>query len=182
MTENTQELVPASGPGMMLAQARGELGLTLDQVAEQMKVSVSYLQALEQDSYESLPGATFVRGYLRNYARLLQLDEEAVVELCTCQIDHGNRRHDNGRPDAVQGLAPRQTLMIGSMVLLVILLVVGGYLWSSNDSSPDAEPTSAPQELQDQDLPELAVESEQPQEAPEPQEAREPQVSALTRE
>jgi cytoskeleton protein RodZ len=48
-------------------------------VARQLKLSVRQVEALERDQYDAFPGPVFVRGFLRNYAKLLQLEPEALV-------------------------------------------------------------------------------------------------------
>jgi hypothetical protein len=65
--------------GGLLRAVREAKGITLDEVASSTRISVRYLQAIESDAHERLPSATFVRGYVREIARLLKLDEEAVV-------------------------------------------------------------------------------------------------------
>lgn len=65
--------------GALLAAAREAAGLTIDAVAQQLKLAPRQVRALEEDDYTHLPGRTFVRGFVRNYARLLHLDPEAVV-------------------------------------------------------------------------------------------------------
>ncbi|MBX3663435.1 MAG: helix-turn-helix domain-containing protein [Burkholderiales bacterium] len=65
-------------PGRMLAEARMAKGLTLAEVAAQLKLSPSQVAALEADDYGSLPGPVFVRGFIRNYARLLEQDPEQL--------------------------------------------------------------------------------------------------------
>lgn len=66
-------------PGRVLAEARAARNLTVAEVAQQLKLSATQVEALEADAYEHLPGAVFVRGFVRNYARLLELDGEALV-------------------------------------------------------------------------------------------------------
>lgn len=66
-------------PGVRLLAERRAQGLSLGDVARQLKLSVRQVEALERDEYSAFPGPVFVRGFLRNYAKLLQLDPEAVV-------------------------------------------------------------------------------------------------------
>lgn len=68
-----------SGIGEALAQARQTQGLALTDVAQQLKFAARHLEALEQERFESLPGATFARGMVRSYARLLKLDPEPLL-------------------------------------------------------------------------------------------------------
>ncbi len=72
--------VPAiDGPGARLRGAREAAGLSLDQVAQQLKLAPRQVKALEDENFAELPGRTFSRGFVRNYARLLNLDPEDLL-------------------------------------------------------------------------------------------------------
>jgi len=66
--------------GTLLREVRQARGLSLQDMSDSSRISVRYLEAVEQDDYERLPSATFVRGYVREMARLLDLDEKRVVD------------------------------------------------------------------------------------------------------
>ena len=59
--------------------ARGGRACRVDAVAQQLKLAPRQVRALEADDFAQLPGRTFVRGFVRNYARLLNLDADAVL-------------------------------------------------------------------------------------------------------
>jgi cytoskeleton protein RodZ len=65
--------------GLLLRRAREAAGLSLDAVAQQLKLAPRQVEALEEGDFSRLPGRTFVRGFMRNYARLLHLDAERVL-------------------------------------------------------------------------------------------------------
>src|SRR5262244_3600486 len=69
------------GPGARLRAARENAGLSLDQAAQQLKLAPRQVQALEDEDFAHLPGRTFTRGFVRNYARLLNLDPEELLAL-----------------------------------------------------------------------------------------------------
>ena len=73
-----QEVLP-TGPGARLMAERQVQGLSLGDVARQLKLSVRQVMALEHDDYGAFPGPVFVRGFLRNYAKMLGLDAEELV-------------------------------------------------------------------------------------------------------
>jgi cytoskeleton protein RodZ len=64
--------------GQILRQRREERGLTPEQAAFQSKVPLKLLQALEADDYRLLPDAAYLIRFLREYARLLQVDPAAL--------------------------------------------------------------------------------------------------------
>jgi len=71
---------PAATPaGKRLAEARQAQNLSAADVARQLKLSVWQVEALEAGRYQQLPGPIFVRGFIRNYARLVKLDPEELL-------------------------------------------------------------------------------------------------------
>ncbi|UCH53596.1 MAG: helix-turn-helix domain-containing protein [Pseudomonadota bacterium] len=68
-----------AGPGQRLRQARLEQRRTPEDVAKELRLSPKQIVALEDDDYASLPGATYIRGYLRSYAQLLSLPADDVI-------------------------------------------------------------------------------------------------------
>ena len=73
-------------PGRRLRLARQAKGLDLERVAQMLHLTPPTVAAVEADNYDALPGPVFVRGYIRNYARLLNLDEESFLRaLCGAQ-------------------------------------------------------------------------------------------------
>src|SRR5215470_11477614 len=65
--------------GARLTAERRHLGLSLGDIARQLKLSVRQVEALERDDYAAFSGPLFVRGFLRNYAKLLHLEPEALL-------------------------------------------------------------------------------------------------------
>lgn len=74
--ENRQASAEGAGrvPGRRLAEAREAQHQSQADIARQLKLSVAQVEALESGHYERLPGPVFVRGFIRNYARLVRLD------------------------------------------------------------------------------------------------------------
>ncbi|HET7319236.1 MAG TPA: RodZ domain-containing protein [Nitrospirota bacterium] len=66
--------------GKYLHDAREARGIDLRDAAQQTRISLQYLRALEEENFEKLPGDVFVRGFLKNYARFLRLDEAEVMK------------------------------------------------------------------------------------------------------
>jgi cytoskeleton protein RodZ len=67
------------GPGVALRAARTAQNLSVGEVARQLRLSVAQVEALEANAFERLPGPVFVRGFLRNYARLMHLDPDVLL-------------------------------------------------------------------------------------------------------
>jgi len=71
---------PSLGSGGLLKAARERAGLSLQDVSQRSKMPVRVLQALETGQWDQLGGAVFVRGQLRSYGRLLDIDVEPLLQ------------------------------------------------------------------------------------------------------
>jgi cytoskeletal protein RodZ len=67
--------------GAYLITAREALGIDLHEAAQRTRISLQYLDALENENFTKLPGEVFVRGFLKNYARFLNVPEAEVMKL-----------------------------------------------------------------------------------------------------
>ena len=66
--------------GQKLKAAREEKGLSAGDVAGHLKLSVRQVEALENNAFERLPNAVFIRGFMRSYAKFLKIDEQSVIQ------------------------------------------------------------------------------------------------------
>jgi cytoskeleton protein RodZ len=66
-------------PGKTLAAQREAMGWTVEQVADQLKLAVRQVVALEEGDYANLPGPAVVRGFVRAYAKVVKLDAAPLV-------------------------------------------------------------------------------------------------------
>jgi len=133
-------------PGARLTAERRSLGLSLGDIARQLKLSVRQVEALERDDYAVFAGPVFVRGFLRNYARLLNLDaEELVAAAMPAPVAPP--------PTAVAVIeeqtqaAPNRTRRVSMSVLIGGLIVIAVILLASNaarDKGSDAPANDAP--------------------------------------
>ncbi|MGB5279996.1 MAG: RodZ domain-containing protein [Arenicellales bacterium] len=67
------------GPGKLLQIAREEKNLRPEDVAYEIRLTPSQVLALEENDYSKMPEETYVRGYLRNYARLVGIPENTIL-------------------------------------------------------------------------------------------------------
>lgn len=73
-------LAYGSGCGNVLKAAREAQGLSIHEVCSQLRLGIKQIQAIEQDDFEKLPQPSIVRGFIRNYARLLNIDVNPILE------------------------------------------------------------------------------------------------------
>ncbi|WP_198677250.1 RodZ domain-containing protein [Pseudidiomarina taiwanensis] len=74
---NEQQLT--NSPGSMIRSARQEAGMTEQELADHLRLRLAVVKGIEQDQYEGLASSTFLRGYLRAIARVLELDAEQLL-------------------------------------------------------------------------------------------------------
>ncbi len=137
-----QTLIPPSlGPGKALAQARADLGLSREDVARQLHLKAPLIVALENDNYESLPGMTYVRGYLRSYAQLLGLAAEPILEAHARLIG-------GPQPVVLPSLSPPPQATSGHRHIKLTSYLVAGIVvglavlwWQGNNNLPTSEIT-----------------------------------------
>jgi cytoskeleton protein RodZ len=130
-TEVADEQPRGEHAGEILARARLAQGLTLDDVAQQLKFGVRQIDALEQGRFESLPGSTFARGMVRSYARLLKLDAEPLLgqvegKFVVADADRLATRYREPVPFSDGSRRSNITYVVLSVA---ILLVVAGVLF-----------------------------------------------------
>ncbi|QYJ85106.1 DUF4115 domain-containing protein [Shewanella mesophila] len=80
MLKDEAETIKDATPklGLLLKEAREAHGLSVEQVAEQLHLRPSILSDIEADDYSNIASTTYVKGYVKNYARIVGLDKEVI--------------------------------------------------------------------------------------------------------
>ncbi|MBS7599510.1 RodZ domain-containing protein [Pseudomonas sp. RC2C2] len=123
-------------PGEILRQARESRDWSQAEVARKLNLTVSSLNNLEAGAFDKLPGHTFARGYIRAYAKLLDMDQATLVQAfdqCTGTHAQGSDVHALGRIEEPVRLS-HNILRIVSLVLLVVV-IGGGFFWWQDQTS-----------------------------------------------
>lgn len=149
---------PEPGIGQQLRAAREEQGLSVIDVAQRLKFAPRQIDALESDNLAALPGLTFVRGFIRSYAKLLGLDADPLVGA----LEQAAAREAGPSTVQLQSLTAtpqpfpmRNTSASGSawpwvLAMIVAVVGLGGfalYQWQAPDAvthpaTPAAQPGS----------------------------------------
>ncbi len=142
--------------GQRLKAERERQGLTIADVAQRMKYAVRQIEAVEADDFETMPGLTVVRGFVRGYARLLGIEGDGLVRSL-----EQSKAFDNG-PTTVQlqgvsgtraqfpsGAGAHKAAWPWLLAILLAIALVGGfsvYHWQApTDFLPQEVPKAAPQ-------------------------------------
>lgn len=112
-----------NAPGARLGQAREDLRLTREEVAARLHLATRQIQAIDEDNYAELPGATYVRGYLKSYALLVGLAPEPLLEA------YARRIAKSATPD-FSAIAPQKEItsqhhQVRFVTYVVVVIVIG---------------------------------------------------------
>lgn len=123
-------------PGEVLRQARENRDWSQAEVARKLNLTVSSLNNLETGAFDKLPGHTFARGYIRAYAKLMDMDQAPLVQAFdqyTGTHAQGSDVHSLGRIEEPVRLS--HNILRGVSVLLLLLLIGGGFFWWQDQDS-----------------------------------------------
>jgi cytoskeletal protein RodZ len=73
--------------GRLFQKEREEKKVSLETVSRETRISLPFLQAIEEDAYQLIPAETYVRGFIRSYAKLLHLNVDEILDLYRHQAD-----------------------------------------------------------------------------------------------
>lgn len=147
-TEATHESNAEKTTGERLRVAREELGLSQQAVAERLCLKVSTVRDIEDDKAPAELASTFLRGYIRSYARLVRIPEEELLPMMEKQA-----------PIRAAKVAPMQSFSLGKrrkkrdgwlmsvtwLVLFVVIGLTGAWWWQNHKAQQEEISTMADQ-------------------------------------
>lgn len=80
-TLDSDDFFSEGGPGSQLASIRKKKNYTVEYVANKLHLRMQMIELLEKDAYQEMPEPVFIKGYLRAYAKLLDIDPLPLLEL-----------------------------------------------------------------------------------------------------
>ncbi len=139
MTETHQPAPSLVELGQRLSEERVRRGWTLQQVVDRSRIPLGHLIAIEAGNYSSIPAEVYMRGFVRSYAKLLDLDEETMLQALdkagilsaattVRMAPRGLAVKVVARTKTPWGwlqLAPRYWFMVGAVVLGGVLVGLG---------------------------------------------------------
>jgi cytoskeletal protein RodZ len=73
--------------GRLFQKEREEKKVSLETVSKETRISLPFLRAIEEDAYQLIPAETYVRGFIRSYAKLLHLNVDEILDLYRHQAE-----------------------------------------------------------------------------------------------
>jgi cytoskeleton protein RodZ len=144
--------MPEIGPTLREARMRARIDIT--EVEQATKIRAKYLRALENEEWNLLPGSTFIKSFLREYADYLGLDARALVEEYKLRYERPSEqelapispqlgRDRRGSGPSGPRVAPRWLIVGGVLVLIVLVLGLVGSLTGGDDGSGSPDGSTA---------------------------------------
>jgi len=147
-TEATHDQNAALSTGVRLRNAREQLGLSQQAVAERLCLKVSTVRDIEEDKAPAELASTFLRGYIRSYAKLVHIPEEELLPMMEKQA-----------PVRAAKVAPMQSFSLGKrrkkrdgwlmsftwLVLFVVIGLTGAWWWQNHKAQQEEITTMADQ-------------------------------------
>jgi len=147
-TEATHDQNATLSTGVRLRNAREQLGLSQQAVAERLCLKVSTVRDIEEDKAPAELASTFLRGYIRSYAKLVHIPEEELLPMMEKQA-----------PVRAAKVAPMQSFSLGKrrkkrdgwlmsftwLVLFVVIGLTGAWWWQNHKAQQEEITTMADQ-------------------------------------
>jgi cytoskeleton protein RodZ len=144
--------------GNSLRDARQRKELDFPELEQGTKIRAKYLRALEDEAFETLPGPTYVKGFLRTYADYLGLDGQLYVDEYNVRYGAGEEVLERGAPS---GVAPRPRqrsrrrrrklesnvvwfALVGIAVITALVIAAWRFGGGSHESLPLSSPAKVP--------------------------------------
>ena len=152
ITQENPDNGRSMGPGDRLQAERIELGLSIEDVATRMHLSVGILEAIEDNNFDDITAPIFVKGYLRAYARIVSFNEDEIIQQ---YLDYYS---DEDPPiNSTSNLAPEistddaRIKWITYLVIIGLLALLAVWWWNqyqikTDVVSLDAEPADSIQQ------------------------------------
>lgn len=168
--------------GEALQRERLRHNLSLEEVSRETRINLKFLRAIEAEDFTKLPGGVFARSFVRQYARLVGLDEEELA--AEVQRRFQPPPAPEGRPARIvpepqielpkvadwEGMPSHSGSSLPALALVVVVMLVCSlvYVWWQKSRRPNAAPQNPPEAAQ------VSAPQPAPATAPPPQPAAAP--------
>lgn len=153
--EDDQEKIDNSPTvGSLLHAAREKCGLSIDDIASQLHLRPSLVEKFEADIFDGIVSPTYARGYIRNYAKMVDANEDIIMACLEKQIPSVAEPAMQSFSRKTSKKARDSRLMIITYLIAILLLALLVVWWvqksNSNDvdlSKPSAEEVAASEQV-----------------------------------
>jgi len=115
--------------------------VSMDDVARVTRIHMKYLKALEENDFNSLPASTFIKGFIRSYAKAIGLDEESVIltfEYYQKQQKSADSSQSTEKKATLNG-SRKLIIILVILILLLIFIMILAYYFSNSGTLESSE-------------------------------------------
>ena len=115
--------------GSYLKHERELRGVPLEEISGATKIHIRFLQALEENKFEDLPGEVFIKGYIRSYADTIGSDVEEMLNIYEESV--GNKNNEDSTESPSQSNISAKTFLGFAVIGLIIIALIFGakFFW-----------------------------------------------------
>jgi cytoskeletal protein RodZ len=117
--------------GQQLKKSREDKGISMHEIAESTHIGVRFLDAIENDVYDILPGGVFNRAFVRKFAREVGFDEEQAVKLYEEQLEEQGGEPERRYQLGVEDFETKPTSGNGLLLSFVALVILGALAYAA---------------------------------------------------
>ena len=115
--------------GSYLKHERELRGFSLEEIATRTKISIHFLQALENNQFDDLPEKVFIKGYIRSFARIIGSDEHEMLNAFDDTIDPPSSTEIGGTLTETKKFFQEKKVLLG---LGLAVISLAGVVWATN--------------------------------------------------
>ncbi|OGW40868.1 MAG: hypothetical protein A2Y97_14190 [Nitrospirae bacterium RBG_13_39_12] len=129
--------------GDILRKKREELGLDLKDISKTLRISYTYLKAIEDEAFEKLPEEVYVKGYIREYAEMLKIDPETPIKAYIQKISPPNPEPKGVSEKKTEREKKSNVRYFLIPLILAVLLITAAYILFTDSSDKKELPQTA---------------------------------------
>ena len=107
--------------GSYLKHERELRGIPLEEISGATKIHIRFLQALEENKFDELPGEVFIRGYIRSYANIIGSDVEEVLNIYK---EYTSNNFENSSDSVIPSNTSDKTFLGFVLIGLIVLALI----------------------------------------------------------
>lgn len=132
MTSTEEPIQNQPAAGELLRQFREKKNLSVQEVASQLRLDPGIIEALENDDYERFPADTYIRGYLRNYAKLIGIDGDEIISLYESEAPEPPEIIPDVKHSTQVSSSDKPVKAFTYLVTFILVLLLLIWWWQSN--------------------------------------------------
>ena len=121
--------------GSYIKHERELRGVPLEEISGATKIHIRFLQALEDNQFDELPGEVFIKGYIRSYANIIGTDVEEMLNIYEESV--GNKTENSSELAPPSNISAKTFLGFALVGLIILALIFGiRFLISNKNNQP----------------------------------------------